>query len=266
MNNIIELFKKKSSKELKFQVIILGLIIIGVLKIYFEKNYMEIIVGFVFIMMILNYYIEEEMININTNNNELMIQLNTLKEGVKKSVDEEVKKLQKYGKLSNKEKQKMYSKLKLEYLYMDASIITFLYNNKDILERNKKLYYTMMNGINNILKLKYEIEFFYKETGEYPENTSQMLENVLVLHKNIMNNMHNYIHTIHKTRQVVDVINKSIKQLDRLLQKNIDKIYEYYILNIKKRGINSRTKFVNYNGIKYYEPTRFDKLYTDFYY
>ena len=77
MNNIIELLKKKSSKELKFQVIILGLIIIGVLKIYFEKNYMEIIVGFVFIMITLNYYIEEEMVNINTNNNELMIQLNT---------------------------------------------------------------------------------------------------------------------------------------------------------------------------------------------
>lgn len=269
MKTLIELFFNKTgeyNKNLKFQVFIITILIISFFRFYFENNYVDVIVITVFIFAILNYYIEEKKDSLNDINNILLLQLNTLKEMVKKSVDEEIKSIQKYNKISNKEKQKMYNKLKLEYLYLDADLITFLYNNKDILEVNKKLYFTMMNGINNILKLKYEIEYYYEETNEYPQNTSEMLENVLVLHKNVINNMHNYIHTVHKTSNVINVINKSIKRLDILLQKNINKIYEYYILNIKKRGIHSRTKFVNYNGIKYYEPSRFNNLYTDFYY
>ena len=119
MKTIIDLFFNKTgeyNKHLKFQVFVITILIISFFRFYFENNYVDVIIASAFILIILNYYIEEKNNSLNDINNILLLQLNTLKEMVNKSVDEEIKSIQKYNKISNVEKQKMYNKLKFDWL------------------------------------------------------------------------------------------------------------------------------------------------------
>ena len=83
--------------------------------------------------------------------------------------------------LSQKDIDKLYKRHELSSLYVDANLIHFLFSVIKLYDYNPGEYYSLLQGTNNILKIKSDIDTFYESNGEYPENTSELLQSALEL-------------------------------------------------------------------------------------
>ena len=157
------------------------------------------------------------------------------------------------GSLSQKDIDKLYKRHELSSLYVDANLIHFLFSVIKLYDYNPGEYYSLLQGTNNILKIKSDIDTFYESNGEYPENTSELLQSALELKQKTINNMHNFIYTVPKMNIMYNYINDSIERYSILISRVTDDIYKSYKKNINQKGINSSTKFVNYNTTKHFD-------------
>ena len=89
----------------------------------------------------------------------------------------------------------------------------------------------------------------------FPNNTSEMFSIALHLKTNTVNNVHNFIYTIPKIKKMYDYTNNVIERYNVLISRNTDIIYRYHLNSIKANGINSTTKFVDYNTTKPFDES-----------
>lgn len=245
------------AKFLQFKTLI---IVIGVLvffNTFFERSY-----GFVIILLVFAIYIANQYVIIGNNKTQDFNRITMMKlfQLQKKSIDyitDQVRlmnsQVSKYGSLSKKDMDKLYKRNELSSMYIDANLINFLFSVIKLYDYNPGEYYTLLQGTNNILKIKREIDTFYESNGVYPENTSELFQGALELKQKTINNMHNFIYTVPKMNIMYNYINNSIERYSILISRVTDDIYESYKKNIKKKGINSTTKFVNYNTTKHFD-------------
>jgi hypothetical protein len=118
---------------------------------------------------------------------------------------------------------------------------------------NPDEFYLFVKGINNILKLRGQIEEFFAQNGEYPQNTSEMFDTAIRLKTNTLNNLHNFIYSVPKTGVMYQYIENVLERYNVLITRNLDKIYYYYSENVKTRGIQNSTKFVNFSNTKHFD-------------
>jgi hypothetical protein len=181
-----------------------------------------------------------------------MFKLSKLQEAVNISIQNKLARVNKQT-IPVGVKQSIYERNKLDYLYLDANMIIFLHSLLPLHQYNSEEFYLFTKGINNILEVRYQIEEFFDNNGEYPINTSEMFETALKLKTNTLNNLHNFIYSVPKTNAMYNYIEMVIERYNILVTRNLDIINKYYKDNINKRGIQTSTKFVNFGNTKHFE-------------
>lgn len=141
----------------------------------------------------------------------------------------------------------------LQYMHNDAELIQFAHSLLPLYDYNPNEFYLLLKGINNILKIKQQIEVYYNSNHTTPSTTPQMFQDAIQLRAQTINNIHNFIYSVPKVHQMykyIDVIND---RYNILITRNTDTIYNYYLLHNKLNGINTSTVYISYNETKPYD-------------
>jgi hypothetical protein len=244
-------------KFLQFKTLIIVIVILVFFNTFFEKSY-----GFVIILLVFAIYIANQYVIVKNNKTEdfnriTMMKLSSLQ---KKSLDYITDRIRlmnsqvsKTGSLSQRDIDELYKRHELSSLYIDANLIHFLFSVIKLYDYNPGEYYALLQGTNNILKIKSDIDTFYESNGEYPENTSELFQSALELKQKTINNMHNFIYNVPKMNIMYNYINDSIERYTILISRVTDDIYTSYKKALNQKGINSSTRFVNYNTTKHFD-------------
>lgn len=278
MKNTIDLFLNSSSeyynKLTQFQVIFIFLSLIYIFTTFFNKTY-----GFIIILLAFILYISETFVTVKkdftlneniTTMNKLIYLQNIIDQHIYKSI----KKIQLETKFNNKDTfTYLFTKSRLNNFYIDTNMINFLYSISPMSKYNSLEFYKMCIGTNNILKLKNQIDDFYMQDNDYPQNIAQMLEDAILLKSKCINNIHNFIYNIPKSNLMYNYIDSIVNRYTILITRNVDSIYKYYKKYNEKYGYNSSTKIITYNTTKpldYFNdydpiPKKYNKAIVDFY-
>lgn len=244
------------SKILQFETLIITIAIIMFFTTFFDRSY-----GFVIMLIVFAIYIANQYVIIRNNktqdfNRVTMMKLNSLQNKSIEYINSQVKLMNSNSnsaKIPQSDIDKLYQSHTLDSLYIDANLIHFLFSIIKLYDYNPGEYYSLLQGTNNILKIKRDIDLFYETNGSYPDNTSELLQGALELKAKAINNMHNFIYNVPKMNIMYSYVNESIGRYSVLISRITDDIYNSYKKNIKIRGINSQTKFVNYNSTKHFD-------------
>lgn len=272
--DLLNLYNNNSNsiftKNLQFNIVLIGIIIF-----LLTHHYLSIhnIIILSFTIFVLSGVLKLKDNKLHDNNHITMIKLQEIQKSTNDYINDKIKKIDTTTKINMDVKKKMYLSNKLDYLYTDANLIHFIHSILSISKYNKEEFYKFTKGVNGILKLKDQISIFYKENDTFPVNINEMLETSLLLKTNTINNLHNFIYTIPKEDKMYKYLKDITDRYIILINRNIDKIFYFYKLNIKKNGINISTKFINYNNTKsfnqadnhYIIPTKEDNKLLSYY-
>ena len=210
-------------------------------------------------MLVFAIYIANQYVIVKNNktrdfNRITMMKLSTLQKKSLEYITDQIRlmnsQVSNRGSLSQKDIDELYKRHELSSLYIDANLINFLFSVIRLYDYNPGEYYALLQGTNNILKIKRDIDMY---NGEYPENTSELFESALELKRKTINNMHNFIYTVPKMNIMYNYIDDSIERYSILISRVTDDICKSYKAALNKGGINSSTKFVNYNTTKHFD-------------
>lgn len=248
------------AKNLQFETIVVFSVVIVILTQSFEKTYGFVILLLVFAFYIANSYVIVKNDKINDFNSVTMVKLQTLQSKVYDTITKKISLVnnttQNQPAMSQKDINNIYKQNELDALYIDANLIHFLFSIVKLHDYNPDLFFTLLKGTNNILRIRKEIDTFFESNGEYPENTSEMLDIALQLRSNTINNLHDFIYTVPKTSKMYSYIGNSVERYATLISRVTDSIHASYKNNIKQRGINATTKFVTYNTTKPFDYSK----------
>lgn len=253
MRNTIDLFLKETDyydKFTQFQVIAIIIIISFILTKYFDKTY-----GFIILLIAFIIYISETFVTINKDNTvnknvTTMNKLIKLQNKIDQYISQNVKKMQKTSNVDEKRYNYIYKNSRLNHLYIDSNMIHFLYSILPLADYNQQEFYKFIMGTNNILKLRDEIEEFYKQNNDYPENISDMFQDSILLKTKTINNAHNFIYNIPKSNMMYSYVDSIVNRYNILISRNLDSIYKYYKHYNAIHGYNTSTKIISYNTTK----------------
>lgn len=250
MDYIINLFVNENNNILQFNIILLFFIIIVCFsKIFGLETSTYIIILSMFAIFICNNYVKNISNNIIDSNKEVYFKLQILQEKMYEYIQYKINHTT-LGtrKLSERKQQELYEDNKLSSLYINSNLINFLYNIVKMYDYNPNEYYLLIKNTNDILRLQREIEEFNGDGKTFPENIQEMLESAIELRVNCINNIQNFIYSVPKTKKMYNYITTILNTYYSLITVNIKQINIYYNINIKQKGINSMTKFINTSG------------------
>ena len=182
--------------------------------------------------------------------------------------------------LPREDHQKLLERNRLDSMYIDSTMINFLHSLLPLYDYNPDEFYMLIKGTNNILKIRKEIEDFYKANSEmtpdpqpakrpsfkdskpihldtlYTQNLSDMFRIAVDLKSNCVNNLHNMIYKVPKTNKFYRYIDNVIDRYIILINRNLKVISEYQLKDIQDSGINVNTQFVYYKGTKPFDASR----------
>jgi hypothetical protein len=255
MDDIVNLFRKEHgfyNKMFKFEVIVIFIIILFCLtKLNLLGNSVYVLISVIIGLYLTNMYVKLNQSDLNDINKIIYFKLESLQSKVYDYIQYKISTTSVNNqKMTQTDIKKLYDKNKLDALYIDADLITFLYSIIKLYDYNPGEYYLLLKGTNNILKLRNDIEKLYESENKYPENIHEMLQIALQLKTNCLNNLQNFIYTVPKTNKMYDYINNIIVSYSNLITKNINIIYQYHLDYIKQNGINSNTIFIDIDGPK----------------
>lgn len=260
MDEVINLFTNEHGiykQMFKFQTILFfSIILIIFTKFNFFNNYsVFIILAFILTLFLTNIFVRVNKDDLADTNKIIYFKLESLQDKIYDYIQYKIN-ISTVGnkKISSKDMQILYEKNKLDSLYIDANMIDFLYSVIKLYDYNQNEYYLLLKGTNNILKLRKDIEKFYDEESEYPENIHEMLQIAIQLKVNCMNNMQNFIYSVPKVNKMYQYIDTVVESYTILITKNIKIIHNYNLDYIKKNGINSNTVFIDINSTRGFNP------------
>lgn len=242
------------ARTMQFEVIIIALFTTYCITYFFPHNYAFVIVLFVFVMSIVQTYLNVKNTGVDDYNKITMLKLNKIQEAVNNGIQQKLKRVSNTKqKLSQSIVSQVFERNKLDSLYLDANMIHFVHSLLPLNQWNPEEFYLFVKGINNILKLRGQIEEYYNQNNEYPVNTSEMFESAIHLKTNTLNNLHNFIYAVPTTNTMYNYIEKVLDRYKILISRNLDIINTYYKDNIKNRGIQNTTNYVNYGMTKHFD-------------
>lgn len=256
-SNIIQLFrngKGEFQKNLKFQTLVLAVIVLVGLPWGFPKTYGFIILLIAMTIFVTNTYVGVQVDGLTDKNKITMSYLNKIQSRVNKIVTDTIVSRNK-NRLRKRDINEIYNRYKLDNFYIDATMIHFIHSFLHLADKNPSEFILFTKGVNNILRIRREIEEYYQSNGSYPENTSELFEIAISLKTNTINNLHNMTYAVHKSNQMYKYVDSITDRYNVLISRNLDMLHTYYRSNIKQRGINTTTKFVSYNTTKPYEAS-----------
>jgi hypothetical protein len=246
------------SKDLQFKTIVIFTAVLIFFTHFFDKSYGFVIILLLFALYIANIFVTITNDKTNDFNNITMVKLQRLQSKTNQHITNKIRLIQNTNtnNIPSNQLQQLYKQNELDSLYIDANMIHFLHSIIDIYDYNPDLFFSLLKGTNNILKIKKDIDRYYESNGEYPENTSELFESCLEIRSNTINNLHNFIYTVPKINKMYNYINLSIERYNILISRVTDSIHESYKHNIKLRGINTMTKFISYDITKPFDPIK----------
>ncbi|NBP00264.1 MAG: hypothetical protein EBU90_09100 [Proteobacteria bacterium] len=256
-SRLVDLFIKGNGsfeRLLQFEVIVIVVVTTVTLTYLFSTTYAFVIILLAFVLYIANLYITVKTNTVSDFNKTTMAKLNVLQSIVNKQVSEHLNLISNSRiRLKPNQIQNIQKQAQLDCLYYDANLIQFIYSIKSLADYNLPLFAEFLRGVNNILKLRKQIDDYKDANGEYPENTAQMLQIAMQLRINTINNLHNFIYSVPKVHQMTQYINNVVDRYNLLISRNVDAMYEAHNNDVSQRGINTTTQFVSYNTTKPYE-------------
>ncbi|NBU33720.1 hypothetical protein EB118_06035 [bacterium] len=245
--HFVDLFLETSDylKPSKFKSLAIVVLVTGLLWVYYNNNAYKLVIVLVFAIAIANVYAKGALESLDDTNKKILLKLNSLQ----LKVDEYLYKKQQSFNFPGV----VIKPRPLDALYTDAGMINFLYSIINLSNYNPQLYYMLLVGTNGILKIKLDISTYFTSNGEYPENTSEMFQDALSLRHNTINNIHDFVYTLPKTQLFFTYLQKVINRYMVLITRVTDSIHKLYNHNIKLRGINQRTTFVEYDRTKQFD-------------
>jgi hypothetical protein len=252
MDNLKNLFTKQHGlffQSLQFKTIIVFLFVIFFFTYYFKNSYGFVIILIVFALFISSSYVDVKKEELSDFNQITLAKLQKLQNFINSVLTNKLRTINKKM-LTPLEKQKLYKSNVLDSLYIDANMIHFLESILPMAKYNETQFLLILNGSNNILKIKNEIDTYYKSNKTYPENTSELFQMANSLKINVINDIHEFIYTIPKNQIMRNYLRDIIDRYSVLIGRISDSIHESYKNNIKQRGINVSTNFVSYNETK----------------
>ncbi len=248
-NNVFNNSNTTFNKRLRFEFIVVFVVSLVVVKGLFPSNYINVIILLLFGLWLAYSFVNVREQSSEDTNKTTMSKLLALQDTNNKYIAGKIH-ANSNSRLALRQQDidNIYKRNNLDYLFVDASMIHFLHSILHFNEYNGSEFFSLLKGVNNILKIRYEIEEFWKENNIVPENTAQMFEIALQLRRNTINNMHNFIYSIPKLNRSYDYHTAATERFTVLVTRNTDIIHKYYKLSIQ--NISSSTKFVSYNTTK----------------
>jgi hypothetical protein len=286
MESIVSLYADTSyyQRNFKFYMIALFVIIIYIFtSVWGVEKSILIILAISFAIFIVNTGISinktSSVNKLNDFNKATFIKLQTLQSKINDHITKKIKLVTMSGiSLTENDVVVLNQKNNLDSLYIDSTMIYFLYSILPLYEYNSDEFYMLLKGTNNILKIRKEIETYYKEnslqtedvaiqelpsfrdispkhTNEplYIENISEMFEIAIGLKINCLNNIQNIIYNVPKVNKMYKYIDDVLERYSVLISKNLLIISDYHKASIREIGVNTQTKFVSYKGTKGYD-------------
>lgn len=279
MDNLVNLFTNEHGRfqnNFKIQVIFLFIFVLVLFsKIWGANNTgIFVILSISFALYLSNLYVKVNTNNLDDNNKQTFIKLNTLQSKVYTHVRNQIIQSTSNGlKLTNNDQIELLNKNKLESLYIDSTLINFFYSILPLYDYNPDEFYLLLKGTNNILKLQKEIEDYYTANKEnkqetiqklpsfrtdpipkiepkFLENLSEMFEIAIQLKTECINSLHNIIYSVTKTNKMYTYIDNVIQRYTILINRHLDIFQKYNNDSINFTGITTRTKFINYKHTK----------------
>lgn len=250
MENIYNLYTEghdRFEKLLQFETIIVSVIIILMLTLLFPKTYAFVIILLVFVSVLVNIYVKARQTSTINFNKETILKLKEIQLETAQIYEQRNKKF-KYQFQKTKGNLTIPS---INNLFYDSSLIHFLHDLLPLAKYNTIEYYKIVKGVDSILLLLREIEEYYNANETFPESTSEMFEYAIQLKSNLLNNLHDFVYSL-----PVSMYKHHYRLMYRfnvLLINILDTMHTHYQSNIKIRGINVNTTFVNYNPTKHYD-------------
>jgi hypothetical protein len=264
--NVIELFSGTDGtfkNTLRKKSVFLAVLFTSSLVYIFKDEYYKILILLVCTVILVDGYISLHSDSLEDTNKQTLLKLNQIQMKIYDYVDIDLK----IKKIipSPMDLAKLYESVKMNAMYMDATMISFIHSILPMYEYSPEQFYRMTKGTNTILNMLLDIERFFKANNAFPNNTSDMLKRSLEIKSNCLNNIQNFIYSIPKEEAMFRYHYKLINRYNKLITSTINKIYEYDTANRKLIGVSSSTKFSDYNPI-YSTPSRNDETLNDKYF
>jgi hypothetical protein len=229
------------TKTIQFESLLVFVAIIGILKIFYHGNYINIISLLIFSFYLTRLYYNNRVLLLENKNVIIKRKLNNIQNKIDSYINKKIilKRVKNQNDISSiRERNKMSS------LYIDANMIVFLESIIEMYEYNPDIYYKLIKGTNNILKIRLDIETYLKTNNEYTSGIQNQVDIANNLKVNCIGNIHNFIYSIPKIPKMRKYVNNIITRYQELISYNTSLIEKYSNDNINTNGINNETKFV----------------------
>lgn len=226
--------------QFKFGVIaiLISLILLRILNIKFG---LVLIILFYYFS---NIYLQKQYSDINDFNRSTKYKLEKIQTNYTNYVK---KKIEMSSYVSKEDYRRNLELAKLNYLYIDTNFIHFLDNITYFKSYNQKNYFSLVKGINNILKLRWDSEQIYNKGQPLEEFEKRQLyynfEETERLSDVINNNFHSFIFTVPKSNLSYDHHAILSQRLSKLLIYSVN-VQRFYYNECIRDNITVSTKFL----------------------
>ncbi len=219
-NLLISSYNDYYKKKLLFNVFIIFTLVM----ILYNKFSLTFLATFAFALFIIDTYISYETQIEQTTNESIMEKLSTITETLSSTRLSYSKNLK-----NNTENKKNIT----SNLYIDATMINFLHEILWLYKYNPQLFFTFVNGIDNILKFRIEIEEYYESEKKLPSNIKEIVYSCEKLKFKTIENLKSFEFVIPTDPELLRILNDIILEYHKLINKNL-----YYIkINIDKNDL-----------------------------
>jgi hypothetical protein len=241
------------AQNFRLQMLVLFLIIIYLFSHVFDPKYI-LAIGLAF--FVVEFATSVTFDTTLDANQTTLVKLQELQLSTNNFIDYQIRITSGTTKLTQAEIDKIYARNVLDSLYTDADLINFLHSILTLADYNSELFYRLLKGTNNILKLKAQIESYFIADAKYPDNTHEMVQNALKLQDDCMNILSEFIYTVPKQNDLYGYVRDATSRYTTLINRDTSSMIAYSEDYIKTEGINTGTKFLinDYRQTKPYLP------------
>jgi len=237
-------------KRYVFELIVFGLVLVFLFKIYIPSDKLGYVTGIVSLVGIILWFRMKHYNNTRVDMNEkLNYRLNSIQSQMNEYVNEQMVKIR-YSDTKNLLTKSVYSanlaRVKLDSLYTDIRLINYIYDLLFLYKYNEDSFVSMVIAVNGILRIRFDLERFYAANGYLPENAVQQVESAQELMKKALNFAHTFVYTLPKSNDISSITSKIIKKLHVLLKRHISVIKRIAVKQTIQEGIHKRTKFIEH--------------------